>query len=55
MASYSTRQRDPLLDSTTQAALEKRGKELELPIPDAKLVKYPVGARRSWHVESLQP
>ena len=28
MASYQTRQRDPLLDSTTQAALEKRGKEL---------------------------
>jgi len=28
MASYSTRQRDPLLDSTTQAVLEKRGKEL---------------------------
>ncbi|WP_438987056.1 DNA translocase FtsK [Marivivens donghaensis] len=28
MASYSTRQRDPLLDSTTQAILEKRGKEL---------------------------
>ncbi|WP_194097804.1 DNA translocase FtsK [Marivivens aquimaris] len=28
MALYSTRQRDPLLDSTTQAALEKRSKEL---------------------------
>ncbi|MEJ6404408.1 DNA translocase FtsK [Yoonia sp. 2307UL14-13] len=28
MASYQTRQRDPLLDSTTQAAIEKRGKEL---------------------------
>ena len=28
MASYTTRQRDPLLDSKTQAALEKRGKEL---------------------------
>lgn len=28
MASYQTRQRDPLLDSTTQAALEKRSKEL---------------------------
>ncbi len=28
MASYSTRQRDPLLDSTMQAAIEKRGKEL---------------------------
>ena len=28
MASYTTRQRDPLLDSTTQAALEKRGREL---------------------------
>jgi S-DNA-T family DNA segregation ATPase FtsK/SpoIIIE len=28
MASYSTRQRDPLLDSTTQAAIEKRSKEL---------------------------
>ena len=28
MASYQARQRDPLLDSTTQAALEKRGKEL---------------------------
>ncbi len=28
MASYSTRQRDPLLDSNMQAAIEKRGKEL---------------------------
>jgi DNA segregation ATPase FtsK/SpoIIIE, S-DNA-T family len=28
MASWQARQRDPLLDSTTQAALEKRGKEL---------------------------
>ncbi|MDG1376734.1 MAG: DNA translocase FtsK [Yoonia sp.] len=28
MASYSSRGRDPLLDSTTQAAIEKRGKEL---------------------------
>ena len=28
MASYQTRQRDPLLDSNMQAALEKRGKEL---------------------------
>ncbi|KJZ19215.1 DNA translocase FtsK [Loktanella sp. S4079] len=28
MASYQTRQRDPLLDSATQAALEKRSKEL---------------------------
>ena len=28
MASYQSRQRDPLLDSTTQAALEKRSKEL---------------------------
>ncbi len=28
MASYQTRQRDPLLDSTTQAAIEKRSKEL---------------------------
>ena len=28
MASYSTRQRDPLLDSSTQAAIEKRSKEL---------------------------
>jgi len=28
MASYQTRQRDPLLDSTTQAAIEKRGREL---------------------------
>ena len=28
MATYSTRQRDPLLDSTTQAVIEKRGKEL---------------------------
>ena len=28
MASYTTRQRDPLLDSTMQAAIEKRGKEL---------------------------
>ncbi len=28
MASYSTRQRDPLFDSNTQAVLEKRGKEL---------------------------
>ena len=28
MASYQTRRRDPLLDSTTQAALEKRSKEL---------------------------
>ncbi len=28
MALYSTRQRDPLLDSTMQAAIEKRGKEL---------------------------
>ena len=28
MASYQTRQRDPLFDSSTQAALEKRGKEL---------------------------
>ena len=25
---YQTRGRDPLLDSTTQAAIEKRGKEL---------------------------
>ncbi|MFQ1701129.1 DNA translocase FtsK 4TM domain-containing protein [Loktanella agnita] len=28
MASYQTRQRDPLLDSATQAMVEKRGKEL---------------------------
>ncbi len=28
MASYSTRQRDPLFDSNTQAVLERRGKEL---------------------------
>ncbi|MFD1912694.1 DNA translocase FtsK [Halodurantibacterium flavum] len=28
MASYQMRQRDPLLDSNTQAALERRGKEL---------------------------
>ncbi|MDP5084650.1 MAG: DNA translocase FtsK 4TM domain-containing protein, partial [Yoonia sp.] len=28
MASYQTRRRDPLLDSTTQAAIEKRTKEL---------------------------
>ncbi|MFV2035419.1 MAG: DNA translocase FtsK 4TM domain-containing protein, partial [Halocynthiibacter sp.] len=28
MASYQLRQRDPLLDSNTQAALERRGKEL---------------------------
>ena len=28
MASYQARGRDPLLDSTTQAAIEKRGKEL---------------------------
>jgi S-DNA-T family DNA segregation ATPase FtsK/SpoIIIE len=28
MASYQSRRRDPLLDSTTQAALEKRSKEL---------------------------
>jgi len=28
MASYQARQRDPLLDSTTQAILEQRGKEL---------------------------
>ncbi len=28
MATYQSRQRDPLLDSTTQAALEKRSKEL---------------------------
>ncbi len=28
MALYQSRQRDPLFDSTTQAALEKRGKEL---------------------------
>ena len=28
MASYSTRQRDPLVDSNMQAAIEKRGKEL---------------------------
>ena len=28
MASYQTRQRDPLLDSTTQAVIEQRGKEL---------------------------
>ena len=28
MASYQTRRRDPLFDSTTQAALEKRSKEL---------------------------
>ncbi|AKS47556.1 DNA translocase FtsK [Octadecabacter temperatus] len=28
MASYQTRQRDPLLDSSTQAAIEKRGREL---------------------------
>ncbi|SEP62941.1 DNA segregation ATPase FtsK/SpoIIIE, S-DNA-T family [Loktanella sp. DSM 29012] len=28
MASYQTRQRDPLLDSETQAVLERRGKEL---------------------------
>ncbi|MEL6960914.1 MAG: DNA translocase FtsK, partial [Pseudomonadota bacterium] len=28
MASYQTRQRDPLLDSTTQAMIEKRSKEL---------------------------
>ena len=28
MASYQSRQRDPLLDSTTQAAIEKRGREL---------------------------
>ena len=28
MASYQTRQRDPLLDSNTQAAIEKRSKEL---------------------------
>ncbi len=28
MASYQTRRRDPLLDSTTQAAIEKRSKEL---------------------------
>ncbi len=28
MASYQARQRDPLLDSDTQAILERRGKEL---------------------------
>ena len=28
MASYQTRGRDPLLDSTTQAALERRSREL---------------------------
>ncbi len=28
MASYQARQRDPLLDQTTQAAIERRGKEL---------------------------
>ncbi|HEV8035866.1 DNA translocase FtsK 4TM domain-containing protein, partial [Yoonia sp.] len=28
MASYQSRRRDPLLDSTTQAAIEKRSKEL---------------------------
>ncbi|WP_116133331.1 DNA translocase FtsK [Tropicimonas sp. IMCC34043] len=28
MASYQTRQRDPLLDSSTQEAIEKRGREL---------------------------
>ena len=28
MASYQARQRDPLLDQTTQAMLEKRGREL---------------------------
>ena len=28
MASYQVRQRDPLLDQTTQAMLEKRGREL---------------------------
>ena len=28
MASYQSRRRDPLLDSTTQAALEKRSREL---------------------------
>ena len=28
MASYQIRQRDPLLDSSTQAVLERRGKEL---------------------------
>ncbi|MBD3786235.1 MAG: DNA translocase FtsK 4TM domain-containing protein, partial [Sphingomonadales bacterium] len=28
MASYQARQRDPLLDQNTQAALERRGKEL---------------------------
>ena len=28
MASYQSRGRDPLLDSTTQAAIEKRGREL---------------------------
>jgi len=28
MASYQSRQRDPLLDSNTQAAIEKRGREL---------------------------
>ena len=28
MAAYQTRQRDPLLDSNTQAAIEKRGREL---------------------------
>ncbi|MEL6682981.1 MAG: DNA translocase FtsK, partial [Pseudomonadota bacterium] len=28
MASFQTRQRDPLLDSATQAAIEKRGREL---------------------------
>jgi len=28
MASYQSRQRDPLFDSTTQAALEKRSREL---------------------------
>jgi len=28
MATYQSRQRDPLLDSTTQAAIEKRGREL---------------------------
>ena len=27
MASYQARQRDPLLDQTTQAMLEKRGRE----------------------------
>ena len=28
MASYQSRQRDPLLDSGTQATIEKRGREL---------------------------